>query len=169
MHVITLTMTRNKMPRWLSEGISVYEERQANPSWGQHMTPKYREMILKSGKDGLTPVGSMSAAFLTPPTPEHLQFAYYQASLVVEYLVAKHGVEKLRAVLRDLRDGNDINRALAQQIASLPVIEKEFAVFARELAETLAPGLDWKKPDAELLQAGNQAALATWEEKNADN
>lgn len=168
-HVVTLQLTKNKMPRWLSEGISVYEERQANPSWGQHMTPKYREMILKSGKDGLTPVGSMSAAFLTPPTPEHLQFAYYQASLVVEYLVAKHGVEKLRAVLRDLRDGNDINRALAQQIASLPVIEKEFAVFARELAETLAPGLDWKKPDAELLQAGNQAALATWEEKNADN
>ncbi|MBI3877618.1 MAG: tetratricopeptide repeat protein, partial [Verrucomicrobia bacterium] len=28
-HVITLAPTKNKMPRWLSEGISVYEERQA--------------------------------------------------------------------------------------------------------------------------------------------
>jgi hypothetical protein len=34
-HVVTLQMTRNKMPRWLSEGISVYEEHQANPTWGE--------------------------------------------------------------------------------------------------------------------------------------
>src|SRR5690606_33620335 len=34
-HVVTLTLTANRMPRWLSEGISVYEERQANTAWGQ--------------------------------------------------------------------------------------------------------------------------------------
>ncbi|MEI6297602.1 MAG: hypothetical protein WCO84_08280, partial [bacterium] len=39
-HVVTLQMTRNKMPRWLSEGISVFEEAQANPTWGQHMNPR---------------------------------------------------------------------------------------------------------------------------------
>src|SRR5262249_12289510 len=52
-HVVTLQKTRNKMPRWLSEGISVYEEIQANPSWGQRMNPRYREMVLG---DELTPV-----------------------------------------------------------------------------------------------------------------
>ena len=97
-HVVTLQLTQNKMPRWLSEGISVYEERQANPAWGQHLTPVYRGMILnEDGKAGLTPVGAMSAAFLAPPSPEHLQFAYYQASLVVEFIVERHGLEKLRA------------------------------------------------------------------------
>src|SRR5204863_1302170 len=45
-HVITLNLTHNKMPRWLSEGISVYEERQANLAWGEHITPAYREMIM---------------------------------------------------------------------------------------------------------------------------
>src|SRR5437899_789219 len=83
-HVVTLQMTKNKMPRWLSEGISVYEERQANPTWVQAMNPKYREMIL--GKD-LTPVGKLSAAFLTPKTDMDLQFAYYESYLVVEFLV----------------------------------------------------------------------------------
>ena len=29
MHVITLQMTQNRMPRWLSEGISVWEEERA--------------------------------------------------------------------------------------------------------------------------------------------
>ena len=52
-HTVTLTLTKNKMPRWLSEGISVYEERQANPAWGQRMNPSYRSMILD--KD-LTPI-----------------------------------------------------------------------------------------------------------------
>src|SRR3989475_8504653 len=79
-HVVTLQMTRNKMPRWLSEGISVYEEQQANPVWGQRMNPRYRELILEGG---LTPVGELSAAFLTAKSDHHLQFAYYESSLVV--------------------------------------------------------------------------------------
>jgi hypothetical protein len=33
-HVITLTVTKNRMPRWLSEGISVYEEKPARSSLG---------------------------------------------------------------------------------------------------------------------------------------
>jgi tetratricopeptide (TPR) repeat protein len=165
-HVVTLQFTENKMPRWLSEGISVYEERQANPAWGQHLTPRYRELILKGE---LTPVAKMSAAFLTPPTPEHLQFAYYQASLVVEFLVSRHGLPKIRAVLGELRDGNDINRALAQQIAPLATLEKEFTAFAREHAEQLAPKLDWEKPGPKLLQPGAEDELADWTKEHADN
>ena len=45
-HVVTLSKTRNKMPRWLSEGISVYEEGRQNPAWGTRLSPKFREMIL---------------------------------------------------------------------------------------------------------------------------
>jgi hypothetical protein len=105
-HVVTLHKTRNKMPRWLSEGISVYEERQANPTWGQSMNPQYREIIV-SGK--MTPVSQLSAAFLAPPSPMHLQFAYYESSLVVEYLINEFGVEALQNILNDLGEGMEIN------------------------------------------------------------
>ncbi|MSU62406.1 MAG: tetratricopeptide repeat protein [Pedosphaera sp.] len=141
-HVVTLGITKNKMPRWLSEGISVFEERQANPAWGQSMTPKYREMIL-GGE--LTPVGKLSAAFLTAKTPMHVQFAYYQSSIVVEYLVQKFGLASLKKILRDLGDGIDINASITRNTAPIDQIEKEFARFARERAEKFGGELDWTK------------------------
>ncbi len=72
-HTITLTKTRNKMPRWLSEGISVYEEGQRDPAWATAMNPRYREMLL--GED-FTPLSELSSAFLRPKSALHVQFAY---------------------------------------------------------------------------------------------
>jgi cytochrome c-type biogenesis protein CcmH/NrfG len=169
-HVVTLQLTQNKMPRWLSEGISVYEERHASPAWGQHMTPVYREMILnKDGKDGLTPVSEMSAAFLAPPTPEHLQFAYFQASLVVEFLIEKHGLEKLRAVLKDLHDGIEINRALEQHVAPMREIEKTFTAYAKNQARAMGPELNWEKPAAKLFRADAAMELRNWSAAHPNN
>lgn len=142
-HVVTLQMTKNKMPRWLSEGISVYEELQQNPVWGQTMNPRYREMVL--GED-LTPVSELSSAFMTAKSSLHVQFAYYQSALVVEYLVGQYGFASLKAILRDLANGVDINDAIAKHTAPMKQIEKEFATFAKAKAEALGPELDWKKP-----------------------
>jgi tetratricopeptide (TPR) repeat protein len=142
-HVITLHLTRNKMPRWLSEGLSVHEEREANPSWGQHMNPRYREMILG---DELTPVGELSAAFLSPRTPLHLQFAYFQSSLVVEFIVERFGWTAMLAILRDLGNGIPINQALAAHTLPIADLEPAFESYARHLANNLAPKLDWHRP-----------------------
>jgi tetratricopeptide (TPR) repeat protein len=142
-HVVTLTATKNRMPRWLSEGISVYEERQANPAWGEKMNLAYREMILNGE---LTPLGKLSSAFLAPSNSVHLQFAYYESSLVVEFIVQKFGFDMLQKILSDLRDGLEINQAIAARTASLPEVEKQFDAFARALAKNLAPGTDLEKP-----------------------
>ena len=135
-HVVTLQKTRNRMPRWLSEGISVYEESQANHVWGQRLDPTYRQMILGGG---LTPVSQLSGAFLNPPTPSHLQFAYLESALVVEYLVGKHGQEVLNRMLADLGDGLSINDVLQRHCGSLHALDQEFELYARDLAERLCP------------------------------
>ena len=158
-HVITLNLTHNKMPRWLSEGISVYEEKQADPTWGQAMSPRYREMVLG---DDLTPVSKLSAAFLSPKSDLHLQFAYYESSLVVEFLVQRFGFESLKQILHDLGENSDINQAIAAHTEPMDEFEKGFATFARDRARQLAPGLDFKKfkpinPDS---SAGSLADLA---------
>jgi tetratricopeptide (TPR) repeat protein len=147
-HVVTLNLTRNKMPRWLSEGISVYEERQANPAWGEKLTPQYRQFILG---DQLTPISDMSAAFLKAKSPLMLQFAYYQSSLVVEFLVERYGLEKLRAILADLGRGVEINAAIAKHTAPMKQLETEFAALARERTAKIGAGLDWEKATKETL------------------
>ncbi len=163
-HVVTLQKTNNRMPRWLSEGISVYEERQRDPSWGQQMTPEYREMILNGQ---LTPVSQLSGAFLRPPSPAHLQFAYYESSLVVEFLMEHYGLDILRNILVDLSVGMPIETSLQRYVGPPEIVDQQFAEYARERAEHLAPQLDWTQDllpkDAGLMQ------LELLVEKHPDN
>ena len=149
-HTVTLAMTKNKMPRWLSEGISVYEEREANPTWGQRINPLYREMILEGE---LTPVSQLSGAFMAPKSGQHLQFAYYQSSLVVEYIVDRFGHEAIVTLLDKLGQGVEINAALAEVAEPIEKLDKAFEAFAMQRAKSLGPDLDWEKPDPDKLQA----------------
>ncbi|RME96240.1 MAG: hypothetical protein D6766_01225, partial [Verrucomicrobia bacterium] len=166
-HVVTLELTRHRMPRWLSEGISVYEERQADPTWGERMDPDYREMIL-GGE--LTPIGQLSAAFLSPRSEKHLQFAYYESSLVVEYLVEQFGFDTLRRILVDLAQGREINAALEARTRPLAELEPAFEAWARTRAEALGPQLDWEKPTALLPgQPPDETTWQLWEKTRPNN
>lgn len=163
-HVVTLTLTQNKMPRWLSEGISVYEERQARGNWGEQMKPRYRAMIL--GED-LTPVSQLSAAFLKPKSPAHLGFAYYESSLVVEWLVEHWGLEKMKTMLADLAHGTEINAALAKNFAPIEKLDADFAAHAIELAKNTGAKLDWTAPGRGDLT--NEQRFNDFISKNPDN
>ena len=163
-HVVTLEKTRNRMPRWLSEGISVYEERTRDTSWGESMTPQYREMLLD---DGLTKLSDLSAAFLSPPSPLHLQFAYFESSLAVEFLIEKHGLDALKNILTDLGDGIPINDAITRNAGSLDKLDAQFAEFARKVANEFAPDADWSRES--LPEKPSADELQTWLEKNPDN
>ena len=163
-HVVTLSKTNNRMPRWLSEGISVYEEVQKNPAWGQSMNFRYREMITG---DELTPVSELSAAFLDPESPLHLQFAYYESSLVVEYLVETYGIETLQRILVDLGVGMPINDSLGRYTGSLAALDKEFAEWARAKAEAFAAGADLEIP--EFAPDADTQDYADWVKEHPKN
>lgn len=174
-HTITLTKTHNKMPRWLSEGISVYEEGQANPAWGPRMTPEYRDIILKNEAvlmggttkpaddktgGGVTPVSKLSTAFMDPPSSDALLFAYYEASRVVDFIVQKYGMQALNGVLTDLGDDVPINDALAKHTEPIDKLDADFTAWFKEQAENLAPKADLEK--IALPEDSDDAAIAKY-------
>jgi tetratricopeptide (TPR) repeat protein len=157
-HVVTLNKTRNKMPRWLSEGISVYEEEKEDHAWGSQITPRYRAMLL--GED-FKPLSQLSSAFLAPKSGMHLQFAYFESALAVEFLVEKAGMPALRGVLDDLGAGVTINESLPSRVGmTLEQLDQEFAAFARKKAEAVAPGMTWDEPD--LPPTADSKAIEAW-------
>jgi tetratricopeptide (TPR) repeat protein len=161
-HVVTLSKTNNKMPRWLSEGISVYEEEQKDPAWAGSMNPKFRTMILG---DELTPLSQLSSAFLNAKTGLHLQFAYYESALAVAFFVEKAGLPALKEVLDDLGKGIPINETLPRRTKmSLDELDKSFAQFARARAKAIAPGATWEEID--LPDGADSAAITSWVEKH---
>ena len=157
-HVITLTLTHNRMPRWLSEGISVYEERQENPAWGQLMSLGYRDRIIEGR---VQPISRMSAAFLEAQDARDTQFAYFQSALVVEFLVEQYGFPQFRAFLQSLADGREVNAALAEHFAPVAELDSAFETSARKTALALGPGLDFRRSGDGLVQqlARNLSAL----------
>lgn len=164
-HVVTLQKTGNKMPRWLSEGISVYEERERDPSWGQAMSPTWREWILRGE---ITPVSELSNAFVKPASGEHLQFAYYQSSLVIDYLVETYGLNTLQRMLDDLQVGMPINEVLERYTGDVKLLDSEFSAYAKERAESLAMEADWTKPQG-LNGDSPVAAWKSWNQEHPDN
>jgi tetratricopeptide (TPR) repeat protein len=156
-HAVTLEKTKNKMPRWLSEGISVYEEGQRDASWGMSVNPQFRPMLLG---DDLTPVSQLSGAFLAPKSALHLQFAYFESSLVVEYLIGTYGRDALNAVLDDLATGLPINDCLVRHAGPLEELDKAVTAYARKKAAEMAPLADWTPP--ELPTRVETVALKAW-------
>lgn len=140
-HAVTLTKTEHRMPRWLSEGISVYEERERDTGWGQWMNSTYRTWILEGE---LTPVSRLSEAFLRPKSPAHLDFAYYESSLVVEYLIETKDLDSVLKLLDDLATGLSMKEGLTRYWGDPEFIDEDFERYAKEKAEKYGSDWDWQ-------------------------
>jgi len=95
-HVITLQMTQNKIPRWLSEGISVFEEQSGRPEWGRRQD---LELVKAVQENSIIGLNRLNESFSRAKTLANLNFAYYEASLLVEFIVERYGFETLKALI----------------------------------------------------------------------
>ena len=129
------------------------------------MTPPYRELILGGGA---TPVSKLSGAFLKPPSPMHLQFAYYESSMVVEYVMERFGAKALQGVLIDLGNDVAINPALAKHTEPIEKLDENFAKWLKEKAEKLgSEKVSWERP--KLALDADSAAMNLWNQQHPDN
>jgi tetratricopeptide (TPR) repeat protein len=105
-HVVTLQMSNQRVPRWLTEGISVYEETLARREWGRGAEIEYAQRL--NAGETLT-LRDLNSGFMSGKT---IGLAYNQASYLVEHLVSKYGDEGLHKLLRAYGEGLETEAAL---------------------------------------------------------
>ncbi len=165
-HAVTLGATKNRMPRWLTEGISVYEERRRDATCGEQLDIDARYMILEG--EELIPLSQLNYGFLRPKSGQHMMFAYLQSSLFIDYFMETFGEEKMRLIIRDLRDGKKFSEACERHAEPLAALEEAFFAYAKERARQYGGKLEWIRPE-ENLAALSLAELEDWVARNPHN
>ena len=64
-HVFTLQLSDYRVPRWLTEGVSGYEEHRRHPAWGRELTLEYAHALSRGGTFG---VKKLPEGFKRPET-----------------------------------------------------------------------------------------------------
>jgi tetratricopeptide (TPR) repeat protein len=128
-HAFTLGASAHRVPRWLSEGMSVLEERRAERGWGGDASVQF---IAALNAGLLHPISELSEGFVRPRFPDEIGFSYYQASLFCEMVESQKGAKALPAMLMAYREGLStpevFQKVLGQSAAQ---VDLEFARYMR--------------------------------------
>ena len=143
-HTFTLGSTDNRIPRWLSEGLSVYEEHHAKPGWGFGVTPDFLAAY-KAGK--LVPVSRMNDGFMHPAYPEQVQFSYYQASLVCELIARDFGEPAILRMLQAYKDGQTTDQVFQKVLnTDVKAFDKRFETYLNTRFAAVLPSITKERP-----------------------
>jgi tetratricopeptide (TPR) repeat protein len=141
-HVITLQLSNQRVPRWLTEGISVYEEGKARPEWGRDMEVPFA-MAMQRGE--ILKLKDLNAGFTRGET---IALAYYESSLLVDHIVATHGQDALRKLLVTYGQGTEGEAALKAGLGvSIDQLQDSFDKALQTRFASLIAALRGERPD----------------------
>lgn len=138
-HVFTLETTNHLIPRWFSEGISVFEEWRYGPIKGIRIPVNVYEAM---AEDKFLPVADLDSGFIRPTYDEQVIVSYMQAGLVCEYIDRHHGFEKIIELLAEFKHSTDTGQAIEKVLGVTPVtfdrgfdafVESEFGKVINQL------------------------------------
>jgi tetratricopeptide (TPR) repeat protein len=151
-HVMALQLSRQRVPRWFTEGLSVYEERLARPTWGRES-----ELDFVRGLDegAAIPLALLNDGF---SDPRRIALAYQQASLVIEFLDGRFGFDAITRMLRAYGEGLDDAAVFARELRSdAATLQAGFDAFLVQRYGAMRAAL--RVPEGVELDAGDLAAL----------
>lgn len=145
-HVVHLTLTNNRIPRWMAEGIAVYEATTANPAWDMNF---HLAMINALQRDKVIPLKELDSGFVGDPG--RVTFSYYQSSQMVAFIDKQFGFDKLLAMLGAFRDGKDTPQAVQLVLGmTTEAFDEAFKQFLR--SQFLKDGIDFSWDTEKLPQ-----------------
>jgi tetratricopeptide (TPR) repeat protein len=112
-HVFTLEATDHLVPRWFSEGVSVFEEWATGPLPGRHIPISVIEAMTE---DKFLPVADLDSGFIRPSYQNQVIVSYMQAGLICEFIAERWGQQALVGMLQRFRQGDDTRTALEQTL-----------------------------------------------------
>lgn len=152
-HVFTLGATGGRVPRWLSEGLSVYEERRARPAWGDDPTP----LFFAAYAGGQLPkVSRLNDGFMRPAFPAQVPLSYYLASMVGEMIETERGMGAIRAMLDGYRRGLTTEQVFRDVLRTEPAAFDD--AFDKWLRKRFATQFDAVRPGMPVTLGGQRRA-----------
>ena len=159
-HVYTLGATSNLVPRWVSEGISVYEEWRTGPIPGR----KIPTDVLQAMAEGkFLPIAKLDDGFMRPTYQGQVMVSYMQAGLVFEFIDLEYGFDKIVDMLYLFNDDVTPLQAIEQVLGiSGDQFDEHFKQFIDIEYGPLLGGLNIWMTD---MQAGFESLQEhNWEE-----
>jgi tetratricopeptide (TPR) repeat protein len=171
-HTFTLGASDMRVPRWFSEGLSVFEERRGRRGWGQHVSPAFLQAYAEKR---LQRASRLNDGFVRPEYPQQVMFSYYQASLLCDMIARDFGERALMEMLRGYKAGQSTEQVVRRVLRmDLPTLDARFDAYLGErFGKALAVVRDrsYQRAVTEgrtLLQSGNAAAAVTALERARD-
>lgn len=165
-HVFTLEAANHLLPRWFSEGISVYEEWNTGPLPNRELPMQVLRMF---EEDRFLPVADLDRGFVRPTYEGQVTVSYMQAGMICDFIAERWGHQALVKMLKRFAIGMSTEVALSSVIK---ISSKEFdKLFAEHVtqryANILANQDNWQhlgQMIANLIGRGDNELTANWEQ-----
>jgi tetratricopeptide (TPR) repeat protein len=132
-HVYAIAISKGRVPRWFTEGLSEWESELADPSWARESA----DLLIEARDAGrLRRLSELELAFLRAENGLMMEAAYSKAAYAVRYLGGTYGRPKMIELLAGFATGATIEELFPKVLGKdMPTIEREFeAWFDAELA-----------------------------------
>ncbi|PCC71415.1 Tetratricopeptide repeat-containing protein [Nannocystis exedens] len=123
-HVYAVQLSKGRVPRWFTEGLSEWESELADPSWARESA----ELLAVARRKGtLRRLSELELAFLRAGSAQAMEVAYTTAAYAVRYLGETYGLPRLIAMLKGYGEGGTTEALMERHLGKpLAVVEQEF-------------------------------------------
>ena len=129
-HVFHIQLSRNRVPRWFTEGLAEYETLIARRQWRREMD-HYLWQALE--RDRLPSLALMNRAFTRARSPMDMMVGYYASTRIVKYIADQHGFDKIPRMLREWGRGRRAPEVV-QAVLNMDIdeLDRNYRAFARQ-------------------------------------
>jgi tetratricopeptide (TPR) repeat protein len=158
-HVYVLSMTNNRVPRWFTEGLAVYEETAIHPDWGDRLD---HPSILAIKQKKLLPIADLDRGYIHPSYPEQVVVSYYQGGRTITYIVQKWGYDTILNMIHDYGANMTTPQVIEKELKIKPEeFDKQFIPWVEAQTKTTVDNFDtWAK---QVKDINDKAKAKDWD------